>query len=126
MNGLPALLADIAEDLGEGSALTLARELGGQTVKVPRNPEGSALERRVGVAIAGWLSERYAAEIVTIPMGPAVGYGQMLQRIGRAAADRSLSANEAARKAGCHVGTIKRRRGKVRRRDDDPDQTSLF
>lgn len=67
--GMPHLLRYVAERLGVKAAVHLSETLGGETVSVPGDAEGSVLADRIGIEIATVLSEEWGSERVAIPNG---------------------------------------------------------
>ena len=117
---LPQLLQEVADCLGIEAALTLAKKLGGQRVRVPKSPgPSSPLVRAIGMEIATALAGLYGGELVIVPMAAALNAAARR----RAIANDGRSANAVAAAMGCHVNTVYRLRrgGRV-----DPRQIDLF
>lgn len=65
---LPAVLRDIADELGLGAALALVRWRGGRHVYIPQTvPSDHPLALEVGAEAAAWLSERYGGDYLQVP-----------------------------------------------------------
>ncbi len=117
---LPQLLQEVADCLGTEAALRLAKRLGGQRVRVPKNPKPSSpLVQAVGMEIAQALADLYGGELVIIPMAAALSAATRR----RAIANDGRSANAVAAAMGCHVNTVYRLRRGAR---VDPRQIDLF
>ncbi|MFN3858402.1 MAG: helix-turn-helix domain-containing protein [Caulobacter sp.] len=115
---LPGLLGRIAEIAGEAAALNLARELGGQELKISGRP-GGKLARIVGDEAAAAIADAFGPEKITVPMAHLRG-----QKGRRAAAARMMAAGatvtQAARACDIHERTAWRARA------DEPQPLPLF
>ena len=112
---LPQLLADIAEALGTGAALRLARDHGGGRLAVPKHPT-PAFVAKVGQELAAWLCEHHGPGHVDMPLGPT---GDRAARLRRAIEQGDDSASAIARRFGVAGRTVKRHRAQARAGDAD-------
>jgi len=114
----PKLLADVAEALGTGAALRLARDYGGGILTVPKRST-PAFVAKVGPELAAWLCENHGPGHIDVPLGPTG------DRAARAAALRTAiernegSASVLARRFGIVSRTVKRHRAQARDGDAD-------
>lgn len=115
---LPKLLADLAEALGTGAALDLARNLGGVILSVPAKPT-ARFRQRVGDQVAAWLCENYGPGHVDVPIGPSGDRFKRAAQMHEAIVQREGSASELARRFGVAARTVKRHRAQAREDGSD-------
>jgi hypothetical protein len=120
------LLNRIADVAGVRAAMLLGREKACQMVYIPRQPgPKSWLVKLIGAESAAKLASEFGGSQVLIP--PAL-VGEKRRR-GAAIAeltDKGYSINETARATGVARSTIIEHRARLRGRDDDGSQGSLF
>lgn len=109
---LPGVLREVAEATDLSTALTLAAELGGSRIFVPRDPRpGSKLVDAVGIDAARAIAALYPTENIDVPLGPLASHGRLQREILRLAED-GLSNQEIARRLHCHHRTVRRAKGR--------------
>lgn len=118
---LPEVARLVAEELGLGAAERLADAMGGEERKIPVDPTGSALEKRVGAAIAACLAAHYGGATIAIPN---------LNRRAESNRRRVLmnprkSVNDLVKETGLSARQIRRIRASARDARD-PAQPDLF
>lgn len=131
LEDLPGVLAEIAEVIGVDGALRLAQVAGGTDMYIPAKIDDDHwLAKALGSDLARKLCEHY--RVGGFVSGNSGGTERMSQQgirlvmpmatsIIRTAAiqdglQQNLSANEIARRVGCHIRTVRRHRNKLRRR----------
>lgn len=126
--GLPELLAEIAEVAGLEAALKIAEARGGTRTHFPgRAPDGHWLPELVGREAANKLcdhfriKQRCGVELL-VPMGPKGFYSKARVKFDKLVAGGS-SVAEASRLVGVHLRTARYWRAK---KSSDTDQESLF
>ena len=125
IDGLPPLLAEIAEVAGLDAALTLAEELGGQKIYMPtaeRLRDTHNLAEMLGFDAARKLAARYGGDMLEIPLGPACSETRLRRRIARMI-ESGASSNAIAAACGVTFRTVTRHRAKTR---GDDSQGNLF
>jgi DNA-binding NarL/FixJ family response regulator len=97
---LPNLLRELRDVFGQERALKLARELGGQSLKLPVQPRPDhPIARAVGVDVLTWLIAQHArGERITIPQGPEQGVTNASEVVA-AAVQAGISPRAIARQA---------------------------
>lgn len=115
---LPPLLATIAEALGTGAALSLAREAGGSILPVPKRPTARFVAR-FGEALAAWLCEHHGPGHLEVPLGPTGARAERAAALRNAIAQKQGSASTLARRFGIASRTVKRHRAQARDGDAD-------
>ncbi|MBB4302333.1 Mor family transcriptional regulator [Rhodobium orientis] len=124
-DGLPALLAEFAEEIGLEGALKIAEARGGQQVYLPSSvSDDHWLSELVGRPAAEKLCRRYCARggiNLVIPLGPAGHRSKARRRLFKALAE-GKSVSETVRASGVHERTVYR--AKARLKDDT--QGDLF
>lgn len=116
---LPPLLSSIADALGSGAALRLAREAGGGILYVPNRPSERFIAR-FGAELATWLCEHHASVHLEVPLGPTGARAERTAAL-RAAIERGEgSASTLARRFGIVSRTVKRHRADLRDGEDLP------
>ena len=119
MNRLPGILGTIAEVTSEGSALKLARELGGTSIKLSDDPNGK-LAAIVGPEHAKAIVKEWAAGYtLTIPMANLRGAGARRAQVARLLQDER-SIREAALAGDVHERTVKRIKARLKAQPDLP------
>lgn len=104
---LTGKLAEIAEVAGVSAALKLARELGGQELKLSDRPDGK-LARLVGQEAAVAIVEAFGrGEKLTIPMGHLRGARARREAVARMMAN-GASVSQAAAAVDVHERTARR------------------
>lgn len=131
---LPAVLAEIAELIGEAGALMIAAKYGGRRVYIPARPGASEhwLIMTIGLANAEKLCSHFAVDgrgaRIEIPLHVGGSYRQFLrqvsERLHQLDAD-NLSSREIAAKLGLTQRTVHRHRGR-HRGGSDAKQGKLF
>lgn len=132
MSSFPGLLGDIADIVGPETALEIARSHGGTRIDIPpRALQDHWLTRLVGFATADQICRGLATinadgkmqgvrqEI--LPLGSA-SVLKTARKKARQALESGMTAREAARTSGLHERTIWRMKAK----DEDDGQGSLF
>lgn len=110
--------------LGQGDALVLCREYGGQRLYVPQKMNAANdIVRRVGQKAANTLAAEFGGTSIEIPRGTAITARKRRQIIMRKLF--TSSANEIAREADCTARWVKEIRAKVRE-EDNSRQGTLF
>ena len=113
----PELLAHVADELGEGVALSLAQSFGGRELYLPR-PETIDASHPIAVALglgpARQLSELLRAGKIIVPLGPV---NQMQRRavMIRRLRTEGLTQARVAQRLGVHVETVRYRERRDRR-----------
>lgn len=125
IDGLPPLLAEIAEVAGLDAALAIAEARGGQKVYIPtpdRVGPTHWLAEVVGLDAARKLGARFGSCHLELPFGPAASVRRLRGRIARMIAE-GASSNTIAAACGVTFRTVTRHR--TRARGDDA-QGDLF
>lgn len=134
---LPGVLGEIAEIIGEGPALAIAREKGGGRVYFPADPQpdhwlveliGSAKARALCAAFAvtpGGSREGQRGAYLELPLGPTGTQAETRRAIGRLLRE-GHSHDKIAREARVSRRTVQRQRAAGRHRDPDDRQPDLF
>ncbi len=125
VQGLPPRLAEIADLIGLGEALTLAAELGGRSVYCPLSADqaggiGARLVELIGTDKAAAFCAQYGGGEIVIPTGRSVRLTAEVARLTEA----DYSAARAARALGVTERTVWRHRARIR--DDEPALPDLF
>lgn len=120
---LPALLRDIADAFGDEVALALARQWGGQYLRLPAEAEADhPIARALGVPVLRFLIDRHdRLERIVIPKGPRED-ARLRRRMIAEMTARGATVNEIAAATGLHVRSV--HAAKARLRDDR--QRELF
>lgn len=128
-SGLPYIVSELAEVVGEGRLLAFLREHGGRRLSVPRAgrlTDDHLLVQALGRAGAERLCALYAGEWILIPMGPAGTLAEARRRAARALL-AGAPVDEAAGAGGLHRRTVQRMRRRLKDDlKDDGSQGSLF
>jgi hypothetical protein len=104
---LPGILGQIATVTSEATALILARELGGTSLKLSAHPRGK-LAKLVGVDHARAMVEEWSQGfILVIPMANLRGRGARRAQVARMI-QAGMSINQAAMAGDVHSRTAKR------------------
>lgn len=121
------VLLHVRQCLGDGAALRLISEAGGQQVTVPRRALGSALARRLGLEIATCLAERWGGQTLELPSKGAYDSRARAAERRRAVveAGTAQSGSALARQLGCTRRWIQELRREARE-GRDPRQGQLF
>jgi hypothetical protein len=133
--GLPGLLAEIAEVAGLDAAMTLAEAVGGTRVTIPARASADHwLTTTVGPKAAEAICDHFrilsaegreaGARHVVIPRGPAGCLEKARLRLAREL-DKGVSAREAARRAGLSERAAFRMRARMKT-EENADQGKLF
>ena len=119
MSGLPGILATIATVTNEATALKLARELGGTSLKLSDAPDGK-LAMLVGHDHAKAIVKEWAAGYtLTIPMANVRGAGARRAQVARLLqSDQTI--RQAALAGDVHERTAKRIRARLKAQPDLP------
>ena len=113
---LPHLLNRIADVVGQGKALSFAREFGGRRLSVPkreRMQDDHPIVQILGRAGADRLAQLYGGEVVQVPLGPVGTVAEARRRMAKALAD-GASINDAASASGLHHRTGQRMRKTIK------------
>jgi AraC-like DNA-binding protein len=107
----PGCLDRIAEIIGEALTLRVVEEFGGQALYVAQNPtDTQRLAKVIGLDAAQRLAREFGSGVVVVPICRSWRIRkQVLDLIGQ-----GLSADEIARRVGCHQRTVARYRRKRR------------
>jgi hypothetical protein len=101
--------------LGQGDALVLCREFGGQRVRIPKKvAQDHELAKRIGLQAAERMAEEFGGIALDVPLGRAVTSRRRAQVV----ATSPHSANEIARALGITQRHVRRIRAKIRAADD--------
>lgn len=119
---LPGVIGIVADQLGEGAALRLAGEFGGQRLYIDRFPrQDHKIARAVGMEISRVLSAEFGGENIEIPRAAAVVDGSIYRR------DEILSSSESVNSLARRLGCTERRVRQVRSSAaGDPRQWDIF
>jgi hypothetical protein len=124
--GLPALLAEIAEVAGLATALALAEERGGNRIYIPeRAPDDHWLVRLVGRSATDKLCHHFATPSgieLELPRGPTGSRAAQWREL-RTMIEAGRPSSEITRRLGISRRTVTRHRG---RHETDDGQGSLF
>lgn len=128
--GLPAILNEIADLVGEVAALQIAALKGGQRIYIPtRAAETHWLAQAIGGEKAKKLCDHYAGAQVDIPLHVGGTYKQLLRSIAERAhkidSEENVSSNELSRRLGITRRSVHRHRARHRGRRNK-DQGRLF
>lgn len=125
IDGLPPLLAEIAEIAGLEAALAMAEARGGQKIYIP-SPDRVGpthwLAETVGLDAARKLGARFGSNLIEIPFGPAASVHRLRRRIARMI-EAGASSNTIAAACGVTFRTVTRHRARAR---GDDAQGDLF
>lgn len=117
---LPALLASIADAVGEDAALLVAAEWGGRYLYIPKEFRPThRLVELIGEDKARKMWDTIGHGHVLVPMGPYAGAAER-REIAARAMDQGKSRPQAAKMAGIHVRTA-HRIGAKKRADEQGD-----
>ncbi|SCW61613.1 hypothetical protein SAMN02927924_01679 [Sphingobium faniae] len=129
-SSLPGVLAEIADVAGEDAALAIASARGGTQIYVPPVPDADHwISKLVGVEAARAIADRLTCGIgialrLDLPLGPA---GHAARQ--RAQVDAMIAENRSERDialaTGYTIRTIRRRRAKLGKPEDDRQLTFL-
>ncbi len=123
MTALTGKLAEIADVAGVSAALKLARELGGQELKLS-SAKGGKLARIVGQEAANVIVETFGrGEKLTVPMAHLRGQRGRREAVAKLLA-QGVSTSKAAAAADVHERTARRARAQTSQTlplFDDPD-----
>lgn len=126
-DGLPALLAEIAEVAGLQAAFTIAEKWGGGRLSIPAkvtddHPLAKAIGREAADKLCEHFKVRRTGQYVEVPLGPAGFHGNALGRRIRLAKQKGLSDDHIARDLGISRRTVLRHK----KRDGTDDQPELL
>jgi hypothetical protein len=107
LTGLPGILSTIATVAGEAAALKLARDLGGQKLKLSADPNGK-LATIVGAAAAEAIVREWAPgyELI-VPMANLRGAGRRRAQVAQMI-EGGMSISQAANAGDMHMRSAKR------------------
>lgn len=115
MSEAQAVLSQIEKAAGADVVAKLCRRLGGTSFYVARNPRaGSLLTETVGIEAAKKIAVLFGGETIGIPLGPAANATRRRRAIRRLLRS-GHSAQEIARRIGCHARTVMRQAAEMRR-----------
>ena len=110
----------LADVLGQGDALKLCREYGGQRLYVPKTiPVTHEISRRIGAAASERLANEFGGDRLQVPMGHVHTARQRREVLGKHLFTKS--ANELARDAKCTTRYVFKQRAKAKNRTADHD-----
>lgn len=110
----PRLLREVADVFGDGRALKLAMEFGGQRLRIPKRPHpGNRLADALGMDLLRWLSARHGGEYLQVPTGARSVLAEQAELV-RRLVEAGLPANEIVRQARVHTRTVHRMRERLR------------
>ncbi len=105
---LTGILMEIAEELGDGVALTLSKERGGREIYIPKNPKPThELSKVVGLEAAESLSKMLGHGNLEIPCGPMRGEAGRRSRI-KDLWNSGKSNAQIAAEVDVHIRTVER------------------
>lgn len=115
MNTLyPGVLQQIADATSAEVAETLAREVGGTEIFVPRYPRaGGMLVQLIGLSNATAIAQKIGWGKLLIPAGDFRGQGSRRRMVERLTAE-GFSTQEIARMVDCHERTVRRTKERLR------------
>jgi hypothetical protein len=119
--GLPALLAEIAEVAGLEAALAIAEARGGsRTVFPARAPDGHWMVELIGREATDKLCAHFRSGgggiELDVPMGPVAYYRKARRRLAQLV-DEGVPVARAAHQIGLHLRTARRWRSRARQSD---------
>lgn len=121
---LPGVLSLIADEIGIGCAIKLARARGGRYTFIPKHPRpGQALVDIVGLEDAARISTLLGHGNVLIPCGNIGGAAGRRARIEQMLSE-GASFSTIAAEVDVHIRTVERVAASIR--DADAEQPSLF
>lgn len=130
MSGLPGILQEIADIVGEDAALAIAAARGGTQVYIPPEPPSDHwLCKLIGVALARALAAELTMGIkglrLELPLGPTGHAAQMRARVD-AMIEAGASERDIAMATRYTIRAIRRRRARLATGSDTSCQLSLF